>query len=221
MEHDTAPSTTPSSAPVEAPVRQRDRVWAAYRLLHLGFIALPLVMGLDKFINGLTYWPDYLAPWIVDILPLSAQAAMYAVGVVEICAALAMIVAPRIAAPVVALWLGGIIVNLLTYPGHLDVALRDLGLLIAALALALLAADHHVGTDTTHSDGHRHQPGRLGRITHRHRRTPAAHRQHQRGWAADLDQARRLRERWFPLNVLGRQRTRSRRAAPGTGCSQA
>jgi hypothetical protein len=39
----------------------------------------------------------------------------------------------------VAAWLAGIIMNLLLIPGFYDVALRDFGLLLAALALARLA----------------------------------------------------------------------------------
>lgn len=114
----------------------------AFWILRIGFVALPLWMGIDKFVNGLTYWPDYLAPWIIGLLPFSAQAAMYVVGVVEIVAGVAIAVKPRYASYVVALWLAGIIVNLLTYSGYYDVALRDFGLLVAALALSRLAAQY-------------------------------------------------------------------------------
>lgn len=118
----------------------------AYWLLRVGFVVLPILMGLDKFTNALTFWPDYLAPWIVELLPFSAQTTMYVVGVVEIVAGLGVAVAPRYAAPVVALWLGGIIVNLLTYSDFYDVAVRDFGLLIGAVALSRLAVAH----DRTH-----------------------------------------------------------------------
>lgn len=131
----TNPSHTPdlhAGAPLQA-------ARTAYRLLHVGFIVLPLIMGLDKFTNLLTDWPGYLAPWVVDILPFSAQTAMYLVGVIEIAAAVLVALKPRIGAPIVALWLAGIIINLLTYSGFYDIALRDFGLLIAAVALALLA----------------------------------------------------------------------------------
>jgi uncharacterized membrane protein len=135
-------STTSERAVSSGPATRspRDPVYGAYRLLHVGFVVLPLLMGLDKFTNVLTDWPGYLAPWMVELAPFSAQTAMYIVGVVEIVAALAVAVKPRYAAYVVALWLAGIIVNLLTYSGFYDVALRDFGLLIAALALARLAA---------------------------------------------------------------------------------
>lgn len=113
--------------------------YAAYLILWAGFTVLPLVMGLDKFVGVLTDWEVYLAPWVVDLLPFSAHTAMLIVGVVEIAAGVLVALRPRHAAYVVALWLAGIIVNLLTYPGYYDVALRDVGLLLAALALAQLA----------------------------------------------------------------------------------
>jgi uncharacterized membrane protein YphA (DoxX/SURF4 family) len=108
--------------------------------MRVGFTVLPIWMGVDKFANALTDWPQYLAPWLVTLLPFSAQTAMYVVGVIEIVAGVAVAIKPRYAAYVVATWLAGIIVNLLTYSGFYDVALRDFGLLLAALTLARLAA---------------------------------------------------------------------------------
>jgi uncharacterized membrane protein YphA (DoxX/SURF4 family) len=113
--------------------------YAAFLLLRTGFVVLPMWMGIDKFANGMTFWPHYLAPWIVGLLPFSAQTAMYVVGVIEIVAGLAVALKPRYASYVVALWLAGIIVNLLSYSGFYDVALRDFGLLVAALSLGQLA----------------------------------------------------------------------------------
>ena len=139
MAHTTAPI---SSSPAGTDLG-RDPAYSAYLLLRLGFIALPLLMGLDKFTNLLTDWPNYLAPWLTDILPFSAQTAMYVIGIVEIIAAVAMVIRPRWAAWVVALWLAGIIINLLTYSGFYDVALRDFGLLIAAVTLGLLAQKYN------------------------------------------------------------------------------
>ncbi len=115
--------------------------YAAYVLLHIGYVVLPLWMGIDKFAKVLNDdWPGYLAPWIVHLLPFSGQTAMYVVGAVEILAGIMVLIKPRYASYVVALWLAGIIVNLLTYSGFYDVALRDFGLLVGALALARLAA---------------------------------------------------------------------------------
>jgi uncharacterized membrane protein YphA (DoxX/SURF4 family) len=124
--------------------------FAAFWIQRVGFAVLPLWMGIDKFFNGLTNWPDYLAPWIVSLLPFSAQTAMYVVGVVEIIAGIAVALKPRYASYVVALWLAGIIVNLLTYSGFYDVALRDFGLLVAALALSRLAAQFDQPLSRTH-----------------------------------------------------------------------
>jgi hypothetical protein len=119
-----------------------DPSYQAFLLLRTAFTVAPIVFGLDKFTNLLTDWPMYLAPWIDAIVPGTAQQAMYAVGVVEILAGLAVAVVPRFGGWLVAAWLGGIIVNLLTIPGFYDIALRDVGLLAGAVALARLAVRH-------------------------------------------------------------------------------
>jgi uncharacterized membrane protein YphA (DoxX/SURF4 family) len=111
----------------------------AFLLLRTTFTVAPVVFGLDKFTNLLTDWPRYLAGWIDAIVPGTAQQAMYAVGVVEVLAGVLVAVVPRIGAWVVAAWLAGIVVDLVTGPGAYDVALRDLGLLAGAVALARLA----------------------------------------------------------------------------------
>ena len=139
-----ATSALPASAahtPSEALRRARsDPAYAAFLLLRVGFAALPIAFGIDKFTNLLTKWEVYLAPWIVDMSPMSAHQVMLVVGVIEIVAGIAVAIKPRYAAYIVAAWLAGIIVNLLTYPGFYDVALRDVGLLLAALTLARLAS---------------------------------------------------------------------------------
>jgi hypothetical protein len=118
---------------------RRDPAYQAFLLLRSGFTLAPILFGLDKFANLMTDWPKYLAHWIDAIVPGTAQQAMYAVGVVEVIAGLAVAFVPRLGAWVVAAWLAGIIVNLLTGPHFYDIALRDFGLLIAAVALARLA----------------------------------------------------------------------------------
>ncbi len=142
--HPGAPSAHPVHLSAVWERARREPAYGAFVLLRIGFAVLPLWMGVDKFANTLTDWPGYLAPWIVGLLPFSAQTAMYVVGVVEIAAGLAVAIRPRYASYVVAAWLAGIIVNLLTYSGFYDVALRDFGLLVGALGLALLSAayDH-------------------------------------------------------------------------------
>ncbi|CAL9458219.1 hypothetical protein SUDANB95_02567 [Actinosynnema sp. ALI-1.44] len=117
-----------------------DPAYQAFFALRTVFTVAPVLFGLDKFANLLVAWPVYLAPWIDGIVPGTAGQAMYAVGVVEVAAGVVVAVAPRFGGLLVAAWLAGIIVNLLTLPGYYDVALRDFGLLVAALALARLAA---------------------------------------------------------------------------------
>ncbi|TJY70060.1 hypothetical protein E4J89_07715 [Arthrobacter sp. CAU 1506] len=119
-----------------------DPAYGAFWMLRLGFTVLPILMGLDKFFNLLTDWEQYLAPWLVSLLPFSAHTAMMIVGVVEIAAGILVWIKPRYAAYVVALWLAGIIINLLTLSGFYDVALRDFGLMLAALTLARLATQY-------------------------------------------------------------------------------
>ncbi len=114
----------------------------ALLMLRTVFTIAPVAFGLDKFAELLTEWERYLAPWVTDLLPGSAHQAMLAVGVVELLAGVLVAVAPRIGGYVVALWLAGIIVNLVSMGEYLDVALRDFGLLVAALALARLATGH-------------------------------------------------------------------------------
>jgi hypothetical protein len=122
-----------------------DPAYQAFFLLRTVFTVAPIVFGLDKFANVLTDWPTYLAPWIDGIVPGTAQQAMYAVGVVEILAGVVVAVAPRFGGWLVAAWLAGIIVNLLTIPGFYDIALRDFGLLVGAVALARLATRYAPG----------------------------------------------------------------------------
>jgi hypothetical protein len=119
----------------------------AYLLLRTVFTIAPIAFGLDKFANLLTDWPAYLAPWIDQLVPGTAQEAMFAVGVVEVLAGLVVAVAPRFGGWLVAAWLGGIIVDLLTLSGFYDVALRDFGLLVAAVALARLAVRYDARAD--------------------------------------------------------------------------
>ena len=114
--------------------------YQAFLLLRIAFTVAPIVFGLDKFFNVLVDWESYLAPWINDIVPGSASTAMHLVGIVEILAGLAVALKPRYGAYLVAAWLAGIILNLLTYSGYYDIALRDFGLMLGALTLARLAS---------------------------------------------------------------------------------
>jgi uncharacterized membrane protein YphA (DoxX/SURF4 family) len=135
-----------------AALRERDAGYQAYLMLRLAFTVAPIAFGLDKFFNVLVDWPIYLAPWINDIVPGSGQDFMYLVGAVEILAGVLVAIKPRYGAPVVAGWLAGVVLNLLTVPGFYDVALRDFGLLLAALTLTRLAVsyDPPLTTRTSH-----------------------------------------------------------------------
>jgi hypothetical protein len=108
-------------------------------LLRLAFTVAPIAFGIDKFFNGMVHWEKYLASWVNDILPGTASTGMHIIGVVEIVAGVAVAIRPKYGAPLVAAWLGGIIVNLLTYSGYYDIALRDFGLMLGALTLTRLA----------------------------------------------------------------------------------
>src|SRR5947209_5588195 len=119
-----------------------DPGYQAFWLLRIAFTVAPIFFGADKFANVLTNWEKYLAPWIRDISPLSALHTMYIVGVIEIIAGILVAIKPRYAAYVVAAWLGGIIINLLSYSGYYDIALRDFGLMLGALTLGRLASKY-------------------------------------------------------------------------------
>ena len=116
-----------------------DRARQAFRILQVGFIVAPILFGLDKFFEVLVDWDRYLAPAVTDALPVSGHTVMLAVGVVEIAAGVLVALRPRIGGYVVAVWLWAIIVNLLVAGDYYDIALRDFGLSLSALALAKLA----------------------------------------------------------------------------------
>ncbi|MGH3002556.1 MAG: DoxX family membrane protein [Gaiellaceae bacterium] len=126
--------------PLVRPARWSDPSYQAYTLLRVAFVALPLAMGIDKYFNSMVYWPQYLAGWINNIIPGTAQQMMYGVGAVEILAGVLVALKPRYASYVVGAWLLGIVVNLFSSGnGFYDVGARDLVLMAAAFALACLA----------------------------------------------------------------------------------
>lgn len=116
-------------------------IYQAYRILHAGFTALPIIAGLDKFFHLLVNWDMYLAPVIARLSPIQGHTLMLLVGVIEVVAGILVAIKPRIGAYVVAAWLWGIIVDLLLVSGYYDVALRDFGLSLGALALGRLSVD--------------------------------------------------------------------------------
>ena len=122
-------------------VEAQNPAYQAYQVLRVAFTIAPILAGLDKFFHILVNWDQYLAPVVNRALGGYGHQFMLVVGVVEIIAALIVAAKPRVGAWIVFLWLWGIIINLLTYPGYYDIALRDFGLSLGALALARLSRD--------------------------------------------------------------------------------
>ena len=122
-----------------AAVEASSPAYQAYQILRVGFTVAPIVAGADKFLHVLTDWDKYLPPVVNDMVGGNGHTLMLAVGVIEIIAGIGVFLKPKIFAYVVALWLLLIIINLLLIPGYFDVALRDLGLLLGALALGRLS----------------------------------------------------------------------------------
>jgi uncharacterized membrane protein YphA (DoxX/SURF4 family) len=140
----TTATLDPRDVGVQAPTFwervKGDPAYQAFLLLRLAFTVAPILFGLDKFFNVLVDWEIYLASWINDIVPGTATTAMHLVGIVEIAAGVFVALKPRYGAYLVAAWLGGIIIDLLSYSGYYDIALRDFGLMLGALTLARLAS---------------------------------------------------------------------------------
>jgi hypothetical protein len=135
----TSPIFVDTKEGLKTPARQ------AYEVLHWGFVAAPVLAGLDKFFDVLTRWESYLSPQLASLSPLSRHGTMMVVGVIEMAAAFLVALKPKIGGWVVAAWLGGIILNLALLGTAWDVALRDLGLMLGAIALARLAVAHERG----------------------------------------------------------------------------
>ena len=142
-------TTTRVSSTIGQQATLSDPAYQAFLMLRTVFTVAPILFGLDKFANLLVHWPSYLAPWIDRIVPGTAQQAMYAVGVIEVVAGIVVAVAPRFGAWLVAAWLAAIIVNLLTFSGFFDIALRDFGLFVGAVALGRLATRYAPGRRTS------------------------------------------------------------------------
>jgi hypothetical protein len=131
-----APWTLPEQ---RAGATAQDPTFQAFVILHVAFVAAPVIAGIDKFAHLLANWDKYLSPAFAQLSPFSPHVTMQVVGVVEIVAGLIVALRPRVGAYIVALWLVGIMVDLVLAGGYLDVALRDLGLFLGALALARLS----------------------------------------------------------------------------------
>ena len=141
----TARALEPGEMETAASLATRDATrpsYQAYRILLLGFTVAPIVAGLDKFFNLLVDWTKYLPGVVNDLVGGHGHALMMVVGAIEIAAGIGVALRPRIFSYVVAAWLWGIIINLLLIPGYFDVALRDFGLSLGALALGRLSVEY-------------------------------------------------------------------------------
>ena len=121
-----------------------DKAYQAYRILQITFILAPIIAGLDKFAYLLTDWTQYLAPAAANVLSGYSRVFLYIVGIVEIIVGIGMIFKPKVFAYITALWLLLIIINLLLTGKYFDIALRDLGLLLAAVALGRLSQRYNL-----------------------------------------------------------------------------
>jgi uncharacterized membrane protein YphA (DoxX/SURF4 family) len=137
-----AGSHEPSGLPGILVRAKADPGYQAFVVLRIGFTIVPIVMGIDKFFNNFVVWEKYLAHWVWNISPWSAVHTMHVVGIIEIVAGVLVALKPRYFAYLVAAWLGGIVINLLTYSGYYDIAIRDAALMVTALTLGRLASKY-------------------------------------------------------------------------------
>ena len=133
------PGRTTSRTKPHAEVDVSGPAYEAYQILHVGFVVAPIVAGLDKFFNLLANWEQYLPPFVNKMVGGHGHELMLIVGVIEVFAGLGVLFKPKFFAYVVSAWLLVIVVNLLMIPGYYDVALRDFGLALGALALGRLS----------------------------------------------------------------------------------
>ena len=116
-----------------------DRGYQAFRILQIVFIIAPILAGLDKFFYLLTDWSNYISPLVLKIINNHDRGFMMIAGVIEMIAGIGIIFKPKIFAYIISLWLLGIIVNLFLTGHYFDIVLRDVGLLLSAIALGRLS----------------------------------------------------------------------------------
>ncbi len=113
----------------------------AFSFLYFAYIVVPVTAGVDKYFHYLVDWNIYVSPAYASLVGGNVPRLMDGVGVAEILAGVIVALRPRLGGWIVAAWLWGIIINLLLIPGYFDIALRDFGLSLGALAMASLAKE--------------------------------------------------------------------------------
>jgi hypothetical protein len=135
------PTRRISQTKTQASAEASGPAYQAYQILHVAFVVAPIVAGLDKFFNLLVNWEQYLPSFVNKMVGGHGHELMLVAGVIEVIAGLGVLFKPKIFAYVVSAWLLMIVVNLLLIPGYYDIALRDFGLALGALALARLSQE--------------------------------------------------------------------------------
>ena len=111
----------------------------AYHALHLAFVALPILAGIDKFFFFLTDWSAYVDPVFPSALALSSAQFTAGVGAFEIFLGFGVFFKPRVFADILAVWILAVVANLLVQGRYFDIALFNLALAAGACALARLS----------------------------------------------------------------------------------
>lgn len=141
MAYETVGRQTTEIEARRVPLAARGGAGQAFSLLYFVYVLAPIVAGIDKFFHYLVDWNIYVSPAYASVFGGRVGPMMEGVGVFEIIAGLLVAFRPRLGGVVVALWLWAIIINLLLIPGYYDIALRDFGLSLGALALSRLSVD--------------------------------------------------------------------------------
>ena len=112
------------------------------KILYWTFGLLPIITGIDKYLNLLTDWEKYLKPF-EGTIPFSLQTFMMIAGIIEIIAGIIVFIIPRVGAYIVAIWLAGIVIVLLAGLNYYDIAARDLVMALSAFCLGELYSRKH------------------------------------------------------------------------------
>jgi uncharacterized membrane protein YphA (DoxX/SURF4 family) len=128
--------------------KTEDSLYQTWWLLRITFGVVPIVAGIDKFLNIIAEWSNYLSPLVADMLPVALTTFMMVIGVVEIVAGVTVLTRfTREGAYIITLWLLVIAVNV-AVAGYLDIAVRDAVMAVGAFTLARISEVMNVGVGT-------------------------------------------------------------------------